>query len=683
MINQARACADDGASDTGPYNHDCLCAQGSDFQSLVASCLDCGWCLWEDYGQFLEAPLSECGLPSEPTGTACAPCPSSSGVVSSSASATTSGAVSTNIPSSVFSSLLSSAAASSSAVASTSASGVSEPSSSVCVRDTSPAAYQCHAYCGTMINQARACADDGASDTGPYNHDCLCAQGSDFQSLVASCLDCGWCLWEDYGQFLEAPLSECGLPSEPTGTACAPCPSSSSDVASSSASATTPGAVSTNIPSSVISSLLSSAAAVSSALSTSEPSASTCVREVTDASYQCHAACGMMINYARECTSDGVSDSGPYDHDCLCTEDSDFENLVASCLDCGWCLWDDYGKYLTAALSECSLPTEPTGTACAPCPEETSGSISVSASGTVREPASQSVATLDTITKSSLESAATSGTVTESATVSVSTDSEGNVVIVSKTNTERITTTSTLTSCSDGACTKKHTSKSATTETCTVTMGNTTKTITYCPRCDHKNEDNTTIDVTVTDNKTVTETTSCSTTEGAKPKETGSEEGSNNGSGEGSGEGSNNGSGEDSNNGSGEGSNNGSGAGNNNGSDEGSSNSSGAGSNNGSGEGSNNGSGEGSNNGSGSNKVSGEGSNNGSGDNGNSDVIITSTSFLTTTVCDAECQKTESQKANGGDSDTTEGEASTYEGSAPHVTIGISTFIVGFLVFLI
>ncbi|GMG12833.1 unnamed protein product, partial [[Candida] boidinii] len=124
MINYARACAEDGSSDTGPYNHDCLCAQDSDFQSLVASCLDCGWCLWDNYSSFLTAPLSECSLPTEPTGTACAPCPSESGA-SSVISATSSVAVSTNVPSSVISSILASASASASDSASASASGYS------------------------------------------------------------------------------------------------------------------------------------------------------------------------------------------------------------------------------------------------------------------------------------------------------------------------------------------------------------------------------------------------------------------------------------------------------------------------------------------------------------------------------------------------------------------------------
>ncbi|OWB64529.1 hypothetical protein B5S29_g5661 [[Candida] boidinii] len=222
-----------------------------------------------------------------------------------------------------------------------------------CVRDTTPASYTCHAYCGTMINYARACAEDGASDTGPYDHDCLCAQDSDFQSLVASCLDCGWCLWDDYGKYLDAPLSECSLPSEPTGTACAPCPSTSSGAVSSSASASSSVALSTDVPSSVISSLLSSASASSSSASASsssaaaesssaaassssaaaesssvaesssaesssaaasasdvaEPSSSVCVRDTSAASYQCHAYCGTMINYARACAEDGASDT--------------------------------------------------------------------------------------------------------------------------------------------------------------------------------------------------------------------------------------------------------------------------------------------------------------------------------------------------------------------------------------
>ncbi|GME71475.1 unnamed protein product [[Candida] boidinii] len=80
-----------------------------------------------------------------------------------------------------------------------------------------------------------------------------------------------------------------------------------------------------------------------------------------EATYECHANCGYLILAARECGADG----GPYDTSCLCTAGSQFENLVASCLDCGWCLWEDYGSFLSAPLSACGEPTEPTGTLCA------------------------------------------------------------------------------------------------------------------------------------------------------------------------------------------------------------------------------------------------------------------------------------------------------------------------------
>ncbi|OUM53041.1 hypothetical protein BVG19_g2287 [[Candida] boidinii] len=79
------------------------------------------------------------------------------------------------------------------------------------------ATYECHANCGYLILAARQCGADG----GPYDTDCLCTAGSQFENLIASCLDCGWCLWEDYGSFLSAPLSACGGPTEPTGTLCA------------------------------------------------------------------------------------------------------------------------------------------------------------------------------------------------------------------------------------------------------------------------------------------------------------------------------------------------------------------------------------------------------------------------------------------------------------------------------
>lgn len=76
--------------------------------------------------------------------------------------------------------------------------------------------------------------------------------------------------------------------------------------------------------------------------------------------YQCHVACGGMARDARLCGPDQATYDGPYNHSCLCDADSEFMGYLDYCLSCGWSLWSGYGKYLTSALAECSLPTEPT-----------------------------------------------------------------------------------------------------------------------------------------------------------------------------------------------------------------------------------------------------------------------------------------------------------------------------------
>ncbi|VEU23282.1 DEKNAAC104410 [Brettanomyces naardenensis] len=84
-----------------------------------------------------------------------------------------------------------------------------------------------------------------------------------------------------------------------------------------------------------------------------------------DASYDCHSYCGNAIIQARKCSPDGNTD-GDYDSSCLCSSGSGFLALVPDCLACGWCLWDDYGSFLTSALAQCNTDTQPTGTECAP-----------------------------------------------------------------------------------------------------------------------------------------------------------------------------------------------------------------------------------------------------------------------------------------------------------------------------
>ncbi|ODV84435.1 hypothetical protein CANARDRAFT_185761, partial [[Candida] arabinofermentans NRRL YB-2248] len=87
------------------------------------------------------------------------------------------------------------------------------------------------------------------------------------------------------------------------------------------------------------------------------------VGEASDATYECHASCGYAILAARACSPNGSTD-GDYKSSCLCSSSGQFVSLVSDCLNCGWCLWSDYGSYLTSALGECSYATTPTGTQC-------------------------------------------------------------------------------------------------------------------------------------------------------------------------------------------------------------------------------------------------------------------------------------------------------------------------------
>ncbi len=87
------------------------------------------------------------------------------------------------------------------------------------------------------------------------------------------------------------------------------------------------------------------------------------IADTEGASYDCHSNCGYAILAARKCSPDGESDSD-YDTNCLCKNNTQFLSLAPKCLDCGWCLWSDYGTYLTSAFGECGFSTQPTGTTC-------------------------------------------------------------------------------------------------------------------------------------------------------------------------------------------------------------------------------------------------------------------------------------------------------------------------------
>ncbi|KAG5365498.1 hypothetical protein CJU90_4581 [Yarrowia sp. C11] len=124
-----------------------------------------------------------------------------------------------------------------------------------------PAAYQCHATCGTMILDARKCAQ-GES----WDKDCLCDDGTAFQAAVDPCMDCGASLWNDYGKFLEPPLAYCGFQTKPKQK-----DAGASSAASSAAAETTPAA--TSAPQTSAAAETTPAAETTAAETPAEPSA--------------------------------------------------------------------------------------------------------------------------------------------------------------------------------------------------------------------------------------------------------------------------------------------------------------------------------------------------------------------------------------------------------------------------
>ncbi|ODQ82849.1 hypothetical protein BABINDRAFT_5754 [Babjeviella inositovora NRRL Y-12698] len=123
------------------------------------------------------------------------------------------------------------------------------------------------------------------------------------------------------------------------------------------------------------------------------------------ASYSCHESCGYSILAARKCsTNETDEDSGPYDAECLCTQGSQFQRLMSLCMECGWCLYNDYWPFLTPVLIECALAPTPTGTTCSP----SSYSLYITASYEVAAVASNSPVTASLSSHNS-SSYATSG----------------------------------------------------------------------------------------------------------------------------------------------------------------------------------------------------------------------------------------------------------------------------------
>ncbi|OWB57819.1 hypothetical protein B5S28_g3790 [[Candida] boidinii] len=230
-----------------------------------------------------------------------------------------------------------------------------------------------------------------------------------------------------------------------------------------------------------------------------------------------------------------------------------------------------------------------------------------------------------TVSKTDTEFSTTTSTLTSCSDDACTKEHSEGEVIVSKTDTEFSTTTSTLTSCSDGACTKEH-SEGEVTETATTTEGETVLETTSCSTSEGGEEE-----------ATVTETTSCSTSEGGDSgnatvteDETVTETTSCSTS-EGEKEATTT-------------------------------------------ETTSYFTSEGG-------EVAETSTSEGPGESPASDdytiVSITSTSYSTTTTsCEGGCEETPSE------SGSPEAEPSTYEGGAPHLAIGVSTFILGFVVLL-
>lgn len=133
-----------------------------------------------------------------------------------------------------------------------------------------------------------------------------------------------------------------------------------------------------------------------------------------DVPYACHANCGYLI-YAAQACAQGDS----YDESCMCTAGSDFNSYLDGCLDCGWCLYDNYFPSLTKALAVCGDSTTPTGTSCAPSATSTSASetsTSDAATTTTSEPPAESTAEPSTGASSAAETSTGDSSAAETST---------------------------------------------------------------------------------------------------------------------------------------------------------------------------------------------------------------------------------------------------------------------------
>ncbi|AOA64038.1 hypothetical protein PP7435_CHR3-0503 [Komagataella phaffii CBS 7435] len=164
------------------------------------------------------------------------------------------------------------------------------------------------------------------------------------------------------------------------------------------------------------------------------------------ASFSCHESCGYMILAARACAPDSNApgvDFGPWDTDCLCTDQGGFEELVEPCLECGWCLWADYGKYLVAPLEECGHTTLPTGTLCS--------EVASSATARVSAQISATLAALSLTTYPVSETGVATSNNSSNSTTSASSNSTSSSTTGSGSTSSGTTTEGETTSATDGA----------------------------------------------------------------------------------------------------------------------------------------------------------------------------------------------------------------------------------------
>lgn len=208
---------------------------------------------------------------------------------------------------------------------SSSSSELSEISSSSSIVDPcSTWSADCENYC-----YAAATFADSVKVNGTYDADTLCV--SKFYGKVLYCMMCNWAPWYKYQDSLDPAVTVCQLyPYGPETTEC-------------------------------------QTTSTRTALATSTHDLNNDPDYVCDdATLECHAYCGGAARNARTC-GNGVTYNGPFNYTCLCEQGDEFMDLIYECYACGWAIWNDYGQYITSAVSFCSLTqTEPGSDKCKP-----------------------------------------------------------------------------------------------------------------------------------------------------------------------------------------------------------------------------------------------------------------------------------------------------------------------------